>query len=151
MASLKAQRATSPAIMANDGRSVYILDKAVLGAGQLGTPAAADTIDFLVPGGTRLAELAFQLDDCDTGAAFVFSVGYRPVNSASALAPSSNYFAAAGQTVGQAGGRLTCAFKPIKFEEDVFIQMVVGTGPAGISANPEIYMIAGGNMEGIAR
>jgi hypothetical protein len=148
MASLKGQKANSPAIMRVDGNAAWLLDKAVLGAGQLGTPAAADTIDFRVPAGARVADLAFFLDDCDTGAAFVFGVGYRPVATGSSLTPSSTYFAAAGQTTGQAGGRLECAFKPIKFEEDVFIQIVVGTAPAGIAGNPEIHLICGISQEG---
>jgi hypothetical protein len=148
MASLKSVKCNAPQPMPNDGRAVWLTDKAILGAGQLGTPVAADTIDFKVPGGTKLCDLSFFLDDSDTGAAFVFGVGYRPVDSSSTLTPSSTYFAAAGQTIGQAGGRLECAFKPIKFEEDVFIQLVVGTGPAGLSGNPEIHMIAGGNAEG---
>lgn len=152
MASLKAQKATSPAFMPNDGRAVWLTDKAILGAaagGGLGTPAAADTIDFFVPAGTRVADLSFFLDDCDTGAAFVFGVGYRPVSANDGpLAASTAYFAAAGQTTGQAGGRLECAFKPIKFEQDVYVSLLVGTAPAGIAANPEIHMILGGNAEG---
>lgn len=149
MASLKSQKATAPAFMPNDGRAVFHLDKAVLGAGQLGTPAAADTIDFKIPGGTRVAQLEFFLDDCDTGAAFLFGVGYRAADPSSSLATNATYFAAAGQTIGQAGGRIECAFKPIKFEEDVYVQLLVGTAPAGIAGNPEIHMIAGANAEGI--
>ncbi|GAP37385.1 hypothetical protein ABXN37_19885 [Piscinibacter sakaiensis] len=148
MASLKAQRALTPKPMRVDGNSVTIVDKAVLGAGQLGTPQAADTIDFLIPGGSQLTRLSFQLDDCDTGTTFVFGVGYRPVNPASALSPSSTYFAGTGQTTGQAGGRLECAFKPITFEEDVYAQIVVGTAPTGISGNPEIWCIAEINQVG---
>lgn len=153
MASLKGQKANSPQPMRVDGTAVAIIDKAVFGLpatspGALGTPASADTIDFRVPGGSQVSALAFQLDDMDTGAAFVFGVGYRPVDTSSTLTPSSTYFAAAGQTTGQAGGRLTCAFKPITFQEDVFIQMVVGTAPAGIAANPEIWMICDVNQNG---
>lgn len=151
MASLKAQKATAPAFMSNDGRAAFITDKAVLGAaagGGLGTPAATDTIDFLVPAGFQLCDLAFVADDCDTGTTFVFGAGYRAATTGSSLATNATYFAAAGQTVGQAGGRLECSFKPIQFEEDVYIQLLVGTGPAGISGNPEIHMIAGGNCNG---
>lgn len=151
MASLKAQKATAPAFMPNDGRAHFLHDKAVLGAGNLGTPAAADTIDFLVPGGSKLCDLAFQLDDIDTNGVptFVFSVGYRPVNPNSSLAANATYFAAAGQTKGQTGGRLECEFKPIKFEEDVFVTLTVGAAAATLNpANPEIHMIAGVNAEG---
>lgn len=149
MASIKAQKALAPAIMRVDGNAAFINDKVVLGASPgLGTPVAADTIDFRIPGGSRVCDLQFFLDDSDTGAAFLFGIGYRAVDTLSTLTPSSTYFAAAGQTTGQAGGRLECAFKPIKFEEDVFIQIVVGTAPAGIAGNPEIHMIAGVIQEG---
>lgn len=151
MASLKAQKATAPAFMPGDGRAVFLTDKAVLGAGALGTPAATDTIDFFVPAGTRACDLAFVLDDCDTGAAFLFGAGYRAANAADAavLPTSAAYFAAAGQTTGQAGGWLECSFKPIKFEVDAYIQLLVGTAPAGISGNPEIHMVLGGSAEGV--
>lgn len=149
MASIKGKKALAPGYMTNDGDAAFGTDKVVLGASPgAGTPAGADTIDFLMPAGAEVCTLEFFLDDCDTGAAFVFGVGYRPVDTSSALAANNTYFAAAGQTVGQAGGRLECAFKPIKFEEDVYIQMLVGTPPAGISGNPEIHMIAGYNCVG---
>lgn len=149
MASIKAQRAAAPKFMAVDGRAAFETDKVVLGASPgLGTPAAADTLDFVIPAGAQLCDLAFIVDDADTGAAFVFGVGYRPVNSASTLAANPTYFAPAGQTTAQAGGRLECVFKPIKFEEDVYIQLLVGTAPAGIAGNPEIHIVAGYNCNG---
>lgn len=150
MASIKAQKALAPKYMTGDGDGVFETDKVVLGASPgLGTPAAADTIDFRIPGGAQLCNLKFILDDCDTGTTFVFGVGYRAVDTSSALAASSTYFAAAGQTTGQAGGVLTCNFKPIKFEEDVYVQLVVGAAPTGISGNPEIHVIAEYNSVGI--
>jgi hypothetical protein len=149
MASLKAQKATAPKLMRVDGNAAFEHDRIVLGASPgLGTPAAADTIDFRIPAGAKVNTLEFFLGDIDTGAAFVFGVGYRPVDTSSALAPNNTYFAAAGQTVGQAGGRLECAFAPIRFEEDVYIQLLVGTAPAGIAGNPAIDMIAGYSQDG---
>ena len=151
MASLKSQRANAPAFMPNDGRGAFLTDIVRLGAaagGGLGTPLATDTLDFLVPAGFQLCNLAFVLDDCDTGATFVFGVGFRAATTGSTLATNATYFAAAGQSIGQAGGRLQCSFKPIQFEEDVFVQLLVGTAPAGISGNPEIHMIAEGNCRG---
>lgn len=149
MASLKAQKATAPKYMTCDGDSVFETDKIVLGASPgVGTPAAADTIDFLIPAGAQLCDLAFILDDCDTSTTFVFGVGYRAATTGSSLATNATYFAAAGQTTGQAGGRLECNFKPIKFEEDVYIQLLVGTAPTGISGNPEIHIVAGYNAIG---
>ena len=149
-ASLKAQMANARNAMSpGDGRAVVIHDKAVLGAGQLGTPIAADTIDFFVPAGTKVSDLSFVLDDCDSGVAFTFSVGYRPVSSIDGpLAANAAYFAAAGQTVGQAGGRLECAFKPITFQQDVFIALTVGVAPT-VVGNPEIHMVAIGSSEGV--
>ena len=145
MASLKGQKAIIAAPMRVDGTAAFITDKRVLTA----ITVAADTIDFRIAGGSRVCQLEFILDDCDTGTTFVFGVGYRAVDPASTLTPSATYFAAAGQTTGQAGGRLECAFKPIKFEEDVYIQLTVGTAQAGISGSPEIHMVAGVNQEGI--
>ncbi len=146
--SIKAQRANAPKFMSVDGSTVFETDRVVLGAGQGGTPAATNTIDFRIPAGAQVFDLAFQLDDCDTGTTFVFGVGFRPVNPASTLTRNDAYFAPAGQTTGQAGGRLQCNFKPIQFEEDVFIHLLVGTAPTGISANPEIHIIAGYNCRG---
>lgn len=144
MASIKAQKATAPGFMPVTGGGAFNTDKVALKA----APAATDTIDFLQPGGSQVCTLEFVLDDCDTGAAFVFGVGYRPVDPLSSLAAAPAYFAAAGQTTGQAGGRLECSFKPIKFEEDVYIQLLVGTAPAGIAGSPEIHMVAGYNCIG---
>lgn len=151
MASIKAQRAAGPKFMSVDGGAICEVDKVVLGAAPgSGTPAATDTIDYLIPAGAYVTALALQLDDCDTAATFVFGVGYRAVNAADAVALPTNatYFAAAGQTTGQAGGRLTCAFKPIKFEVDVYVQLLVGTAPTGITGNPEIVLIADYNCSG---
>jgi hypothetical protein len=151
MASIKAQRAAGPKFLQVDGGHFVETDKVVLGASPgVGTPIAADTIDFLIPAGAQLTDLAFQLDDCDTATTFVFGVGYRAASAADAVALPTNatYFTAAGQTTGQAGGRLTCAFKPIKFEVDVYVQLLVGTAPTGISGNPEIHILAGYNCPG---
>ena len=146
MSSLKAQKALLPQPMRVDGTAVFITDKYVAAA----APAEDDTIDFLLPAGAQLCSLSFVLDDADTGTAFVFGVGYRAVNpaDAAALPTDADYFAAAGQTTGQGGGRLDCVFKPIQFDVDVYIQLLVGTAPAGITGNPEIHMIAGVNQRG---
>lgn len=146
MASLKAQNALTPKSMRVDGTAVFITGKYVAQA----APAAADTIDFVLPAGAFLCTLEFQFDDSDSGAAFEFGVGYRAVNPDDAVALPTNptYFAPAGRTTGQAGGRLECAFKPMQFDVDVYIQLLVGTAPVGITGNPEIHMIAGINQVG---
>lgn len=146
MSSLKAQNALTPKMMRVDGTAVHILGRYVAQA----APAAADTIDFLLPAGSELCTLAFQFDDADSGAAFEFGAGYRAVNpdDAALLPTDPAYFAPAGQTTGQAGGRLNCAFKPIQFDVDVYVQLLVGAAPVGIVGNPEIWMIAGINQRG---
>lgn len=145
MASFKAQRATFPQPMRVDGTGVNIVDKYVFTATN---PAAADTIDFRMPAGSFVTDMKFFFDDVDTGVTFVVGVGYRPVDTNSLLAPSTIYFAPAGQTTGQTGGVLVCGFKPIKFEEDVFIQMLIGTGTTGVNTGKEIWMIADINAVG---
>jgi hypothetical protein len=132
--------------MSVNGDAVFITGKYVAAA----APVALDTIDFLIPAGLYLCTLEFFLDDADSAAAFLFGVGYRAVNpaDAAALPTSAAYFAAAGQTTGQAGGSLRCAFKPIQFDVDVYIQLLVSVAPTSIVGNPEIHMIAGGNQVG---
>lgn len=153
-ASLKAQMANARNAMApGDGRAVVITDKAILGsaatvAGAQGTPAAADTIDFFVPAGTKVSDLAFVYDDCDTGTTFTGSIGYRPVSSQDgSLAANATYFAALG-AFAQAAGRTECTFKPITFQQDVYISITCGVAPTGISGNPEIHMVVIGSSEG---
>lgn len=145
MASLKAQRFYSPKFMPVTGAAAFINDKVVLAA----NPTATDTIDFLLPAGIEVSLVDIQPDDIDTNGAptFVFSVGYRPLNSASSLAANPTYFAAAGQTSAQSGTRLRCNFKPIKFDEDVILQLAVGTAAATFAAG-EVHAIVAGNMNG---
>lgn len=146
MADLFANKAKLPGIMRVDGSSAELLDKYVLTATN---PATADVILLArIPAGSHVSRVRLFLEDLDSGTALLFGVGYRPVNSASALAASAAYFAAAGQTTGQAGGALECAFKPIVFEEDVYLTMTVGTGGAGANTGKEIHAIVTANMNG---
>lgn len=149
MASIKAQKALGPAPMRVDGTAKFIVDKVVLGAAPgLGTPAAADTIDYLLPAGTQLCTLESVNDDMDSGTALLYSVGYRPVDSTAGPTAVTDYFAAAGQTAFRAAGRVEYTFKPITFEKDVYISVLIGTAPSGISGNPELVFIAGTNQNG---
>ena len=150
MASFKGTRAAGPAMMAVDGRAAFIIDKIVLGAAPgVGTPSAADTIDFLIPAGSRLAKMKLVYDDCDTGTALLYSVGYRPVSANDGpLTASTAFFAATGQTAMRAASATAFDFKPIKFEQDVYVSILIGTAMAGVSGNPEIWMIADITMEG---
>jgi len=143
MANLKAVRFAAPKFMPVDGCAAFINDKAVVAA----NPAAADTLDFVVPAGLEISQLDIQVDDLDTGVALVFSVGYRALDSKSSLVASTTYFAPAGQTIAQTGGRLRCAFKPIVFNEDVIVQVVIGTAAAGFQAG-EVWALIAGNTIG---
>lgn len=141
-ASLKALSAGAKVAMApGDGRMVPVHDLAKLGAGALGTPGVGDTIDYFVPAGTKVLDLASTYDDCDTGATFAGSWGYRPVSAADgSLAANATYFAAAA-AFAQAAGRTEFVFKPITFEQDVYITFTVTVAPAGIAGNPEIHLV----------
>jgi hypothetical protein len=142
MASLKAILAAAKvAMQPGDGRCVPLHDKAILGAGFLGTPAVGDTIDYFVPAGTKVLDLAVTADDCDTGATFAGSWGYRPVSAADgALVANASYFMAAA-AFAQAPGRTEFVFKPIVFEQDAYISFTVTVAPTGIAGNPEIHLI----------
>lgn len=149
MASFKFLKALSPAIMRVDGTGVNLTDKIILGAAPgVGNPAAADTLDMLIPAGFELCELFSINDDADSGAALLYSVGYRPVNPADGPVAVTDYFAAAGQTAFRAAGRVDYTFKPIRFERDVYLSILIGTAAAGLTGSPEIHFVAQGNMNG---
>lgn len=145
MASIKAVRFAAPKFMPVDGCAAFINDKVVLSA----NPTAADTLDFKIPAGLEISSVAIQCDDLDTNGAptLVFSAGYRAADTGSALAANATYFAAAGQTMAQAGGRLVCSFKPITFNEDVILQLTIGTASATFAAG-EVHAIVAGNTIG---
>jgi hypothetical protein len=149
MSSLKGQKALAPALMRVDGNGAFITDKIALGASPgVGTPIAADTIDFLLPAGSQLCTLESVSDALDTGAALLYSVGYRPVDGVNPPA-STAYFAAAGQTTHRAATRAEYVFKPIQFDYDVYISFLIGTAQAGITAGNELHVIAGINQRGV--
>lgn len=145
MAALKSLRSSAPAFMPVDGCGIFITDKYTFAA----NPAAADTIDYRIPGGMLVTGVEIQCDDLDTNGipTFVFSAGYTPVDTGSSLSASLAYFATTGKDTAQAGGRLVCSFKPIKFEEDVWLRITVGTASATFAAG-DIAVIVSGIAEG---
>lgn len=146
MATLNARRAKAPANMPVDGRAISLVDAIALAA----NPTAGDVINLVrIPAGMEVSVVQIQANDLDTNGAptFVFRAGYAPCDSGSALAADTTYFAAAGQTLAQAGGRLNCAFKPIKFEEDVWLTVTVNTAAATFAAG-EIHGIVLGSAVG---
>lgn len=111
---------------------------------------AADDIKLVrIPAGTEIATVHIQADDLDTNGTptIVFRVGYTPCDSTSVLAANSTYFAAAGQTTAQAGGRLACSFKPITFQEDVYLWVTINTAAATFAAG-DIHGIVMGACNG---
>lgn len=144
MATLFAKKAKAPARMTVDGRALSVVDSISLAA----NPVAADVINLVrIPAGMEVSIAHIQADDLDTGAAALFRAGYAACDSNSALAANSTYFAAAGQTLLQSGGRLNCSFKPIKFEEDVFLTVTVNTAPGTFAAG-DIFGIVIGSAVG---
>lgn len=145
MANLYGKKAKSPAFMPVDGCGIQIADTIALTA----NPTAGDVINFKLPAGIELGMLDIKSDDLDTNVApsFVFGVGYAPVDSNSSLAAAPTAFAAAGQTTAQAGGTLKCSFHPIKFEEDVYVTITVGTASATFAAG-SMSMVAIGSAIG---
>jgi len=145
MAKLKSLRALAPAFMPVDGCGMFITDKYTVAA----NPAAADTIDFRIPGGMLVTGVEIQCDGLDTNVApeIAFGAGYTPVDTASSLSASLEYFAVDGQTTARAGGRLACSFKPIKFEEDVWLRITIGVDALTFAAG-DIDVIVSGSAEG---
>ena len=146
MATLFSRRAKAPANMPVDGRAISLIDSIALAA----NPVALDVINLVrIPAGTEVSVVQIQSDDLDTNGSptVVFRAGYAPCDAGSALAANNTYFAAAGQTLAQAGGRLNCSFKPIKFEEDVYLTLTVNTASATFAAG-EIHGIVLGAAVG---
>lgn len=142
MATLFARRAKAPANMPVDGRAISLIDSISLAA----NPSAGDVINLVrIPAGTEVSIAQIQASDLDTNGAptIVFRAGYAPCDAGSALAADSTYFAAAGQTLAQAGGRLNCSFKPIKFEEDVYLTVTVNTAAATFAAGDLTGIVIG--------
>lgn len=146
MASIKSAGFAAPKFMPGDGCAAYMIDKVALTA----NPTAADTLDFVIPAGLEVARVAIQCDDIDTNGTptFAFSVGYAPLQAETIYSANSTYFAAAGQTTARTGGRLECAFKPVKFEEDMILRLTVGTASATFAAG-EIWAIVEGAARGV--
>jgi hypothetical protein len=145
MANFKSLRAAGPAFMPVDGCGMFITDKYTFASNM----ADGDTLDFRIPGGMEVVGVQIQCDDLDTDAIpeIVFGAGYTPVDAASSLSPSLEYFAAAGQLTAGTGGRLECSFKPIKFEEDVWLRITIATNAQTFAAG-DIAVIVSGNGVG---
>ena len=131
MASIKSKKFYAPQFMSGDGRGVVNTDVAAVPA----TMAANDTIEFPWPAGLELSELKFQFDDLDTTTAQAFQAGYAPTQADTQYTANLTYFAGASViTTSRTGGRYDCAFRPLKFDEDMKIVLTcnaAGTVQAG--------------------
>jgi hypothetical protein len=132
MAAFQSAKYSQPKPMRGDGTAVCFTDLATVST----APASSDTIDFVLPAGAELHQLAFDCSDMDTNGTptIVFRAGYRKLNSSDTLTADDDYFAAAGQTAAQSGALLTCRFTPIKFDVDVIIGLTVNTAAATFAA-----------------
>lgn len=144
MANTKAVRFNVPKFMPVTGAAVHLTDFINVAAAAL-----ADTFDWILPAGFDLSSLALQSGALDTNGSptLAYKLGYLPIDPASTLTPVDNYFAAAASTGLRAGGRITCAFEPIKFNEDVIVRLTVTTAVATLAAG-RLWLIASGNCSG---
>ncbi len=142
MATLHGKKAKAPAFMPVNGAAISLTDSLAVAANF----TAGDVVNLVrIPAGTEVSVVQIQGDDLDSNGTptIVFRAGYAPCDSNSALAANSTFFAAAGQTTLQAGGRLNCAFEPIKFEEDVFLTVTVNTAAATFQAGDIFGIVLG--------
>lgn len=141
MANLNAKKATAPAFAPVTGGGVVLDDLYSFTV----NPTAADVVRLVrIPAGTRVSAVQIQCDDIDTNGAptALFRAGYAPCDGADPAA-SDNYFAAAGQTTLQSGGRLNCSFKPITFEKDVWLTVTINTASATFAAGDIAGVVIG--------
>jgi hypothetical protein len=142
MADMQAINYTRPKAMNVDGRAVFIWDRV-----SVTSLAAADTMSFRCPAGLEIVTMQIEADDVESTTTSVFRVGYLKFKSVDTLTAVDNYFAAAGQTLLQAGGTLQCKFVPIKFDVETIIQILLNTGGT-LAAGGFVTLKIGGNMIG---
>jgi hypothetical protein len=148
MADITAINYYRPKMMVPDGRGCTIIEKAAIPASTvIGTN---DTVSFAMPAGVTVHRLRIHSDDIDAGTAMVFRAGYLKQNSADTLTADDDYFAAAGQTLVQAGGGLTTlSFHPIKFEIPWILRLTFNTGGTSNASVGYISVMVGVNMNGV--
>lgn len=143
MASTKSRDYLIPKLMPVAPAAIVINDRATVSA----NPTANDTHDFLLPAGIELSKLWFKVPDMDASTGMAGKIGYAPADPSSSLTPVDDYFRAAG-ALGQAAAQIDCDFVPIKFNEDVKIQITWTVQASGSFTAGTIYMTALGNGMG---
>lgn len=115
------------------------------------TPTAGALADVYkpvrIPAGIEVTGVRIVNDDL-AASALAVKIGYEPVNSADGPTADDDYFAAAGSTLLQTAGTTQLAFKPIKFEKDVFVTITVTT-TAGTFASGNVTAIVTGDGVGV--
>jgi hypothetical protein len=102
----------------------------------------------VIPAGWEVTDVDIVYPDLDTGSAMAVSVGYAPVNAADGPTAAPAYFQAANTFVSGTAGRRSLAFKPIKFEQPVFLTMTVTTAATTFAAGEVIGIVKG---DGVGR
>jgi hypothetical protein len=143
MADTKSRDYLNPQMMPADGRAVVINDQVSVAT----NPVAHDTSSFRLPAGFELSILRFDIPDMDASTGLAGKIGYKAVDPASALVADDDYFRAAG-ALGQASELADCRFAPIKFQEDVIIQITWTVTASGAFTAGTVRMTAVGNANG---
>lgn len=142
MADMKAINYAKPKMMVPDGRAVIIQDTV-----SVTSLTAADTMSWRLPAGLEVCAIQLNCSDVESTTTSVFRLGYLKFKSSDTLTAVSDYFAAAGQTTLQAGGILVCNFRPIKFEVETILQLLLNTGGT-VTLGGFVHAIVWGNMIG---
>lgn len=145
MSAYKAVRFNAPKFMPVTGAAVHLADYA-----NVTTAASADTFDYFIPAGLEIDAVSFQCNALDTNGSptLAYKAGYFPVDSTSSLASVDNYFAPTASTGLRAGGRISCAFEPITFNEDVILRVTLTAASATLPASQKLWAIVSGNCNG---
>lgn len=144
MPNIRAAGYNAPKPQRVNGDTVALVDTATVSANF----SAGETCDFLIPAGTQIVDGYIDLSDLDTGTSILFRVGYAPVVGGTVTAVD-DYFAPAGQTTAQTGGRLRFVRgAPIVFQEDVNLRITFNAG-AGTFQAGTITAAVFGNQVGV--
>lgn len=119
------------------------------------TPTAFTVADILrfgvIPAGTEVRSLILANNDLDSNGTptAAFSIGYTPRDAnEGSLAQNTTYFAAAADATLQSAnqGKVYSLFDPIKFEQDVFLDLFATASAATFAAGSVWLQYIGGNV-----
>jgi hypothetical protein len=143
MADTKSLKYLQPKRMRGDGGAIVLNDRVAIAS----NPVNTDTASFVLPAGIELSFLRFKVPDMDASTGLAGKIGYAALDPNSSLAASDAYFRADG-ALGQAAAVIDCDFVPIKFDEDVKIQITWTVTASGAFTAGTVYMTAIGNEVG---